>query len=131
MSAGEFAPGGFGKVQGRSGQFKLGVDLLRRTGDEWPEEHGEDAAAFSEVVEHFVETRGLGRIFRQLERGGLIDVLVRAVHESPDAFEGSLELVGAEMALGFPEGFYGVAGKFVMARGHDAVAVALGKAVGA
>ena len=41
------------------------------------------------------EARGLRGIFGQLERGGLIDVLIRAVHESPDAFEGGLEVVAS------------------------------------
>jgi len=67
----------------------------------------------------------LRRIFGELERCGLIHVLVRAVDESPDALQRGLKLALLEQRARFIRRFVGIGGKFVGTRRHHAIAITL------
>jgi len=78
-------------------ETELAVHLRRRGRDERPEQDGQDAAGLGQVVEHFVEPLRLRRVLRQLERRGVVHVLVRPVHDGPDADQRRLKFVGFQV----------------------------------
>src|SRR6266446_8615787 len=71
------APFGGTEVLGGARETELGVNFPGGAWNEWPEQNGDNAADFCQVIEHLVQARGLGRVLRKLERSGLFDVLVR------------------------------------------------------
>ena len=93
MALGQAAPFGLRKIRGGAVDADLLKDLLGSFGSDRPNEHREDAAALSQVVKHLVEPVGLILLLGQLERRGLLDVLVGAIDQSPDAHQRSLNLV--------------------------------------
>ena len=78
----------------------MGENLDGSLGQKRAQQHGEHAAGFDEVIEHFVEARGLRGVFGEFEGRGLIHVLIGAVHEGPDGMQRGLEFIGAEVGDG-------------------------------
>ncbi|MFM1943115.1 MAG: hypothetical protein RI897_2097 [Verrucomicrobiota bacterium] len=63
VACGEAAPLGCGESIGCAFESDLLIDLIGSARDEGPEQDGEDARGFDEVIEDFVEACGLGGIF--------------------------------------------------------------------
>ena len=93
MALGQAAPFGLRKICRRAIDTGLLEDLLGSFGGDRPDEYREDAAALGQIVEHFVQPVGLILLLGQLEWRGLLDVLVGAIDQSPDANQRSLNLV--------------------------------------
>src|SRR5213075_26486 len=93
--------------------------------DEWPKQHRENTARFRKVVKHLSETRGLGGVFRQLERRGPVHVLIGASDQRPNALERSLKFRVSKLGYGLLDGLLRFWLQFVVPRRHDAVAVTL------
>ena len=93
MALGQAAPFGLRKIRGRAVDADLLKDFLGSLGSDRPDEHRKDAAALGQVVKHLVELVGLILLLGQLEWRGLLDVLVGAIDQSPDANQRSLNLV--------------------------------------
>ena len=87
MALREKAPGGGVEAVGWIGESELGVDFSGGIGNERPEEDGEDAASFGEVIEDGIEAVSLGGVFGEFERDGLVDELVGAIDDGPGGEE--------------------------------------------
>src|SRR5207245_11628839 len=97
VATGEAAPAGGRKAIGRTGEAQLLKDFTGRRRQERPEQNRQHAADFGQVVKHLVEPGGLARVFRQFEGGRLIDVLISAVDQAPDALERGLPWMFLEL----------------------------------
>ena len=93
VALGQAAPFGLRKICGRAVYADLLKDFLGSLGSDRPDEHRKDAAALGQIVEHLVELGGLILLRGQLEWRGLLDELVGASDQPPDAHQRSLNLV--------------------------------------
>ena len=100
------------------------VNAGRGAGHEGQEQHGQHAAGFAEIVEHFIEARGLRRILGQLEGRRLIDVLVGAIDQRPEVHERGLQLVLLQVLEHGGHRAGGIGAQFLRTRGHHAIAIA-------
>ena len=74
-------------------ETKLLINPARGARQKRPQQNRQDAARLRERVEHFIQSRGLRRVFRQFERSGLIHILVGPLDKRPDTLQGGLQLV--------------------------------------
>ena len=125
MAGSQSAPGDGGERLRGAAKVQL---LKNFCGSVWKnrrDEDGDDAADFSEVVEDFVEARGLSWIFGEFERSGLIDVLIGASDQRPNAAECVLDFVLLVMGASFANEFSRLGLEFVRDGGNDSFAVAV------
>ena len=125
MTGSESAPGDGGECLRRTAEIELLENFRGSVGENGRDEDGDDAADFSEVVEDFVEARGLSGIFGEFERSGLIDVLIGASDQRPDAGECVLDFVLLVMGASFANEFSRLGLEFVRDGGNDSFAVAV------
>src|ERR1017187_1763184 len=74
---------------------QLPLEFFRGAGNDRPEKNPQSPANFGQRVKYIIQPGGLGRVLGQLERAGLVNVLVGPGDQAPDAEERFLQKMAA------------------------------------
>ena len=87
--------GRFGQVGRHLFKAQLPLEFLRHAGNDRPKQNAQSPANFGQGVKYIIQPGGLGRVLGQLERAGLVNVLVGPGDQGRDAQQRLLQLMAA------------------------------------